>query len=138
MINFFLYPLIGRGIVRFGERKLLSLEYLSLVAIFVAYATVQSRWLIMVLYVLDQIFFNFSMAIQTYFQKIADPKDIASSISISFAINHIAAVTLPVLGGALWMIDYRIPFLGGAVFSFISFLAVQKIRSDLVLPYDQS
>ena len=130
VLNYFLFPLIGKSIIRFGERKILSIEYFSLIFIFVAYATVQSKWLIMILYLLDQVFYNFHIAIQTYFQKIGDPKDIASSISVSFTINHIAAVVLPAIGGALWMIDYRIPFIGGAVFSFVSLMAVQRIQTQ--------
>jgi predicted MFS family arabinose efflux permease len=129
VINYFLCPLIGKSIIRFGERKMLSLEYASLIFIFLAYATVQSKIIIVILYVLDQVFYNFHIAIQTYFQKIADPGDIAASIPVSFTINHIAAVALPAIGGVLWMIDYRIPFVGGAVFSLISLLAVQKIRT---------
>jgi hypothetical protein len=43
---------------------------------------IQSKWLIMVLYVLDQVFYNFHIAIQTYFQKIGDPRDIASIIPL--------------------------------------------------------
>jgi hypothetical protein len=130
VLNYFLFPLIGKGIIRFGERKILSIEYFSLIFIFVAYATVQSKWLIMILYLLDQVFYNFHIAIQTYFQKIGDPKDIASSISVSFTINHSAAVVLPAIGGVLWMIDYRIPFIGGAVFSFVSLMAVQRIQTQ--------
>lgn len=125
---YFLYPLIGKSIIRFGERKVLSLEYASLIFIFLAYATVQSKMIIALLYILDQIFYNFHIAIQTYFQKIADPGDIASSISVSFTINHIAAVVLPAIGGVMWMIDYRIPFVCGAVFSLVSLMAVQKIQ----------
>ena len=128
VMNYFLCPLIGKSIIRFGERKILSIEYFSLIFIFLAYATAQSKMLIMILYILDQVFYNFHIAIQTYFQKIGDPKDIASSISVSFTINHIAAVILPAIGGVLWMIDYRIPFIGGAILSFISLIAVQKIR----------
>jgi hypothetical protein len=127
VINYFLCPLIGKSIIRFGERKILSLEYVSLIFIFLAYASAQSKMLIMILYILDQVFYNFHIAIQTYFQKIGNPKDIASSISVSFTINHIAAVILPAIGGMLWMIDYRIPFIGGAIFSFVSLIAVQKI-----------
>jgi len=47
---------------------------------------------------------------------------------VSFTINHIAAVFLPAIGGILWMIDYRIPFVCGAVFSLVSLMAVQKIK----------
>jgi hypothetical protein len=130
IMNYFMFPVIGKSIARFGERKILSLEYFSLIFIFIAYAITQSKWLIIVLYLLDQFFYNFHIAIQTYFHKIGDPKDIASSVSISFTINHIAAVVLPALGGLLWVIDYRIPFIGGAFFSFISLIAVQKIRTQ--------
>jgi hypothetical protein len=126
-INYFLSPLIGTSIIRFGERKVLSLEYGALVFIFLAYAVVDSKWVAAVLYILDHIFFNFAIAIRTYFQKVADPKDIAPSMAVGFTINHIAAVFLPAVGGMLWMVDYRIPFVAGAFFSLISLLAVQKI-----------
>ena len=128
LINYFLSPLIGKSIIRFGERKVLSLEYFSLIIIFIAYVTVTSRWLAALLYILDHIFFNFNIAINTYFQKVGDPRDIAPSMAVGFAINHIASVVLPAVGGVLWMVDYRIPFIGGAAMSLISLLAVQRIR----------
>jgi MFS family permease len=129
-VNYFLSPLIGKGIIRFGERKILSLEYFSLIFIFSGYAIVQSKLPAAMLYILDHIFFNFSIAIRTYFQKIGDPKDIAPTMAVGFTINHIAAVVLPVLGGVLWMVDYRIPFILGAGLSFISLAAVQKINTN--------
>jgi hypothetical protein len=128
IISYYLSPLIGKSIIRFGERRVLSLEYFSLVIIFIAYALTSSKWVVAGLYILDQIFFNFSIAIRTYFQKVGDPRDIAPSMAVGFTINHIAAVFLPALGGFLWVIDYRIPFFGGAVLAAISLLAVQKIR----------
>ncbi len=127
LINYFLSPLIGKGIVRFGERKIMTLEYTSLVFVFCGYALVQSSTLAAVLYILDHIFFNFSIAIRTYFQKIGDPGDIAPSMAVGFTINHIAAVALPLAGGLLWMVDYRIPFIAGACLSCISLAAVQRM-----------
>jgi MFS family permease len=126
-VNYFLSPLIGKSIIRFGERKVLSLEYFSLIFIFIAYAFVQSKMLVAVLYILDHIFFNFAIAIRTYFQKVGDPRDIAPSMAVGFTINHIAAVFLPAIGGLLWMVDYRILFIVGAVLSMASLIAVQQI-----------
>lgn len=131
VVNYFLSPLIGKAIVRFGERKVLSGEYASLIVIFLAYAMVDSKWIVAVLYVLDHIFFNFSMAIRTFFQKIGDPGDIAPSMAAGFTINHIGAVVFPVVGGVLWMVDYRIPFIAGAAMSLISLVAVQLITSQV-------
>jgi predicted MFS family arabinose efflux permease len=131
IINYYLSPLIGKSIIRFGERKVLSLEYFSLIFIFAAYAVTGSKLVVALLYILDHIFFNFSIAIRTYFQKVGDPRDIAPSMAVGFTINHIAAVVLPALGGLLWVIDYRIPFIGGAMMSLVSLIAVQMIRTPV-------
>lgn len=130
-VNYFLAPFIGKCINRFGERKVLSLEYGSLIIIFIAYALVDSKLVAAFLYIADHIFFNFSIAIRTFFQKIADPADIAPSMAVGFTINHIAAVVLPAIGGLLWLVDYRIPFIGGAVLSAVSLLLVQIITSQI-------
>jgi len=126
-VNYVLSPAIGRAIVRFGERRVLSVEYGGLIVVFLVYAFSGSKWVVIVMYVLDHILFNFAIAIRTYFQKVADPPDIAPSMAVGFTINHIAAVVMPAIGGALWIIDYRIPFIAGAGLSLISLLAVQHI-----------
>ncbi|MDJ0783110.1 MAG: MFS transporter [Desulfosarcinaceae bacterium] len=127
IVNYFAGPLIGKAIIRFGERRVLSVEYSGLIFVFLGYALTQSPWVAALLYILDHLFFNFAIAIRTYFQKVADPRDTAPSMAVSFTINHIAAVLLPAIGGILWMVDYRIPFVAGAGMSLISLLAVQRI-----------
>jgi hypothetical protein len=126
-VNYFLSPLIGKAIIRYGERKVLSLEYFSLLFIFTAYAFIESKIIVAFLYILDHIFYNFAIAIRTYFQKVGDPRDIAPSMAVGFTINHIAAVFIPAIGGILWMINYRITFLGGVLLSLCSLIAVQKM-----------
>jgi MFS family permease len=68
------------------------------------------------------------MVENTYFQKIAEPEDIAPSISTAYAINHISAVIIPVVGGGLWLLNWRIPFIAGAVLALVSLFFVQKIK----------
>jgi hypothetical protein len=127
--------LIGKGIIRFGERKVLSMEYGSLIFVFLGYAITDSKIIVALLYILDHIFFNFAIAIRTYFQKVGDSRDIAPSMAMGFTINHIAAVFLPAIGGMLWIVDYRIPFIGGAAMSLVSFFAVQGIRVSVKKKY---
>jgi len=134
VVNYFLSPLIGKAIIRFGERRVLTVEYAGLILVFLAYAFSGSKMIVAAMYILDHVLFNFAIAIRTYFQKVADPKDIAPSMAVGFTINHIAAVVMPVLGGLVWMIDYRIPFVAGAFFSLISLCAVQKIPSSASHP----
>jgi len=79
--------------------------------------------------VLHFILFNFAIAIRSYFQKIGDPRDVAPTMAVGFTINHVAAVVIPAVGGALWMVDYKIPFIGGAVLSLVSLVLTQCIRT---------
>lgn len=131
VINFVANPLLARAVNRFGERSVLSVEYGSLIVIFLAYAWTDSPVVAGALYVLDNIFFNFSMAVKTFYQKIADPKDIASGMAVGFTINHIAAVFIPFMGGILWMADYRIVFLGGAAMGLISLILSQFVTRQI-------
>lgn len=128
IINWIINPMIGRAINAFGERTLCTVEYAGVIAVFLTYAYASSTWVVAAMYILDYILFNFAVAIRTYFQKIADPQDIAPSSAVGFTINHIAAVFLPALGGYLWMLDYRIPFLMGAALGVISLVLAQFIR----------
>jgi hypothetical protein len=131
LINFFISPQIGKAVNRFGERKMLSLEYGSLIVIFLVYAFSDSKILVGIMYILDHIFFNFALAIRTFFQKMAEPGDIAPSMAVGFTINHIAAVILPVFGGILWIYNYKIPFIMGSALSLISLFFVQMIDREV-------
>jgi len=108
-------PKVGRLIARLGERRVLIIEYTGLVGVFLAYAFVDTAWVAVGLYLLDHLFFAMSFATKTYFQKIADPQDIASTSGVSFTINHIAAVVIPVVFGHIWVSDHSLVFLAGAV-----------------------
>lgn len=127
-INWFVNPLIGRAINAFGERLLCTVENAGVVAVFLTYAYAQSKGVVAAAYIFDYILFNFSVAIRTYFQKIAVPQDIAPTSAVGFTINHVAAVFLPALGGYLWMIDYKIPFQVGAGLGVVSLVLAQFIR----------
>ena len=124
-INVTLAPKIGRLIHKFGERRSLIFEYVGLAFIFVGYAVVESSTFAVFLYIADHIFFSIAIALKTYFQKIADPADIASSAGVSFSINHIAAVFIPVIFGLIWLYSPSLVFLAGAGMAVLSlFLAL--------------
>ncbi|MDA1370185.1 MAG: MFS transporter [Proteobacteria bacterium] len=126
-LTFWLAPKIGSLISYIGERRALTLEYVGLIIVFVSYAFVDTIAVAVVLYLLDHLFFALAIAIKTYFQKIADPADIAATSSISFTINHIAAVVLPALLGLLWVVNHSAVFLVGAAIAGGSLLLSQLI-----------
>lgn len=131
ILNFFLSPYTGKSISRFGERTLLSIESFCLFFVFIAFATLHFKYVLIGLYIFGSIlFYNIPpIAIRTYFQKVADPKDIAATMAAGSAINHVSTSLAPAIGGMLWMIDYRIPFVFVAVLCIISFIAVQQIQT---------
>ena len=118
---------IGQLIGRFGERRALTFEYIGLIMVFIAYGLVQNATIAAFLYILDHMFFAMAIAISTYFQKIADPKDMASSAGVSFSINHIAAVIIPAILGLVWIWSHSLVFYIGALFALLSLIAAQFI-----------
>ena len=119
-------PLLGRFVAHFGERRTLIFEYAGLALVFALYGGIYwFGWgvlLAAVLYVVDHLFFAFAIAQKSYFQKIADPKDVASTAGVSFSINHIAAVVIPALLGIVWLTSPQLVFYIGAGFAICSLI----------------
>jgi predicted MFS family arabinose efflux permease len=130
--NMFLGPIIGGVIGRFGERNALVFEYIGLTIIFLAYGGIYVfGWGVTLaagLYVLDHMFFGLSIAQKTYFQKIADPADIAPTAAVAFTINHIGAVVLPAILGYLWLTS------PASVFGVAAFIALISLFLSMCIP----
>ncbi|MBF9043299.1 MFS transporter [Rhodobacterales bacterium HKCCE4037] len=124
LVNMAVAPVLGHVVGRFGERLALMVEYTGLGMIFVLYAGLYVfDWgfqLAAGLYVVNHIFFALALAIKTYFQKIADPEDIAPTAAVAFTINHIAAVFLPFLLGYLWLSSPTAVFIVAAGMACVS------------------
>lgn len=120
LLNMYFAPKIGKFITKFGESITLKFEYIGLMLVFVSYAFVENLYFAYFLFILDHVLFSMAIALKTYFQKIADPKDIASASAVSFTINHIAAVFLPALLGILWLYSNSLVFIVGACIAFLS------------------
>ncbi len=125
-------PIMGHVVAYWGERRALLFEYAGLIVVFSLYGGIYFfhwGWVIAsALYVVDHIFFALALALKTYFQKIADPGDIAPTAAVAFTINHISAVFLPVLLGLLWVIS------PAAVFVFAAGIACGSFLLALLIP----
>lgn len=120
VFNMIFAPRIGALIGRFGERKALIFEYVGLILVFACYAIVENPWIAAGLYIVDHGFFALAIAMKTYFQKIADPADIASTAGVAFTISHIVAVVLPFGLGLVWIVNSSAVFVLGAGMAAIS------------------
>ena len=125
--NIYIAPKIGKLIRFIGERQTLTLEYVGLIIVFVGYALVESAAWAVVLYIVDHLFFAMAIALKTYFQKIADPADIAPTAGVSFSISHIAAVVVPVVFGYIWLVSPSAVFYAGAFMAAISLVLARFV-----------
>jgi MFS family permease len=132
VVNIVVAPLLGRFVAYFGERRTLIIEYIGLTVVFSLYGGIYwFGWgvlLASILYVVDHVLFALALALKTYFQKIADPADIAPTAAVAFTINHIAAVFLPVLLGLLWVVS------PSAVFVLAALMALASLGLSCMIP----
>ncbi|MGH2386953.1 MAG: MFS transporter [Chloroflexota bacterium] len=120
---------IGRLIDRFGERRVLVINYIVLVFLFSGYALVHTVLLLGVVYCIDNVLFGCSTAIPTYLGKIAPRNEMTPTLAMGSTANHIAAVSVPVLGGIVWdNIGYQVTFFAGAATCIISVLVALSIK----------
>jgi predicted MFS family arabinose efflux permease len=99
-----LRPLLGDVIDWLGERTVLAVDEIMLLAVCLVYAFVGNVYVLMGAYILDHILFALRVARTTYLKKIAvDPADITPTISLGITIDHVVAMSLPILSGWLWV-----------------------------------
>jgi MFS family permease len=104
-------PALGRMIDRFGERKVLMADAALTFSICIGYGFAEhlgnkdaALWLLYVCFVGDQLLFGVGMARDTYLSKIAVKReDIAPALSLGVTINHAVSMSVPAVGGLIWI-----------------------------------
>jgi predicted MFS family arabinose efflux permease len=130
IINVLTLRWTGQLVGRIGERMAMSIAFGSLALIFLGYAYVQNLTVLFGLFILDNIIFGFNVALPAYFQKIAVTKDeITGNLSVEQAIQHIAAITVPLIGGIVWeKYGAQAPFLFGVGIVLAGLVLAQQMH----------
>ena len=130
-------PFVGKLIDRLGERTILTLNYAVLILIFAGYGVIKNVNILFALYVVDNLFMLFSLALVTYIGRIAEPGDLRGSLSMGITMNHVAAVIMPLAGGYLWsFLGYSTVFYLGAGIAAVTLVLAARLprREALVTP----
>jgi len=104
-------PALGRAIDQFGERKVLMADSALILSICMGYGFANhlgsqrlALWLLYACFVTDQLLFGVNMARDTYMSKIAlKPEHVAPSLSLGVTINHAVSMSVPSVGGLIWV-----------------------------------
>jgi len=104
-------PALGRAIDCLGERCVLMTDAAVTLLVCLGYASAHrlgshgaALGLLCICFVLDQLFMGTGMARDIYLSKIAARReDIAPTLSMGVTINHAVSMSIPALGGLVWM-----------------------------------
>jgi predicted MFS family arabinose efflux permease len=129
IVSTLIYQRLGKAVDRIGERTVLSVSALISIPIFLGYAYLKNLPVLFAFFIADNIIFGFSIALETYFQKIAPNDEITSNVSMGTTINHVSAVFVPALGGFLWTkYGYHTTFLAGVGIVVLSLIFSLMVR----------
>ena len=129
--------IVGNAIDRLGERFVLSAEAILLVFICLGYAFAENIAsagiaviILSVCYIIDNSMNAVEMARSTYVRKIvSNPEDVTSVLAAGISFDHIIAMSIPFLGGLLWVTcGYKALFLSAACIGLLNFFLSTKIR----------
>jgi predicted MFS family arabinose efflux permease len=130
---------VGKLIDKIGERKLLIFYYTCLTFLFIGYALIRNKYVLYGIFLVDNAFFVFAMALTTYVGRLAPSNEKTMTLSMGVAMNHIASVTMPLAGGIAWKyLGYKWTFLIGSAAAAASILAVIRIPKHLAPVAEQS
>jgi len=128
VISYFASPWVGRLIDRVGERPVLMFYFACLSVFFVGYAFIADVRILYALFVVDSAFFVFATALTTYVNRIAPPSEHTPTLSMGVAMNHVAAVIMPIVGGVLWVnLGHEWAFLTGAAAAVVSVFVAMRV-----------
>jgi predicted MFS family arabinose efflux permease len=138
IIGIVFQPFLGRMIDRIGERLVLAIEAVFLVAICLGYGF-SKFWLpetiafyaVGLFFILDQMLNSVGMARSMYIKKIAlQPADVQPALTAGVAIDHIFSITIALVGGVIWeTFGFQYVFLLGMLIAVVNFLSALKIRT---------
>ncbi len=116
-IGIFFMPMLGKWIDRFGVKKMLYLDALSFIFVYLAYGLMSSGFtsglftkvglpvlITMSLIILDKMSMQMGIIKTLYLRSIVvDEKDITKTLSLGISLDHVVSIFAGMLGGVIWV-----------------------------------
>ena len=153
-VGIFFLPLIGRCIDRYGIRRVMVIEAIAFMGVYIAYASL-SGWLstrpdftlaqafytaalggilmilaVCLLSVIDRVTAQFGIARSIYLKSVAiSEEDVMPSIAMGMSIDHVFAIVGAVLCGLIWYnLGPQYVFMVAALMSLINVMIARGIK----------
>jgi MFS family permease len=138
VLGIFFQPAMGRLIDRCGIRFVLMWDAALVFLLCAGYAfspmlpdKTVALWVLYACLVMDQLLFGTGMARDIYMSGIAvKPEDVAPSLSLGVTINHIVSMSIPIIGGIIWVTyGYAWVFAAAAGVALLMLFFTRMIRA---------
>lgn len=122
-------PHMGAFMDKVGEKKPLTIYAITIILLFLGYATIQNVFVLYALYIIDNVLFTFSIGFNLYLNRIVRPGELTPSLAMGVTMNHVAAVSLPVIGAFVWQQtgNYQLSFYMGMGLAVMALIATRKM-----------
>jgi MFS family permease len=140
-IGIFFIPALGRWLDKYGIRKMLYVDAISFIVVYIAYGFLASGFssgilskagipviLTFILIILDRMSMQMSMIKTIYLRSISvDKSEITPTLSFGMSMDHIVSIICAYIGGIIWTtLGPQYIFFFAAAASFVN-LAVAKL-----------
>ncbi len=102
LITSYTHQRMGKIVDKFGERRVLTFYYAFLGLTYLGFGFIRDVRVVVPLFVLARVAMGLTVALNSYFYKIAPAEEITSNVSMRTTIDHVAAIFIPLIGGFLW------------------------------------
>lgn len=115
-ISIFFLSRLGRWMDQFGIKKMMYVDALTFIGVYVIYGFVvwgmisgvlpkqgYAIWFVYLLYVLDRLSMQIGMVNSIYLRSIAwDQEEVTSTLSMGISLDHVVSILAAVAGGYVW------------------------------------
>jgi hypothetical protein len=143
LIGIFFIPALGRWLDRFGIKKMLYVDAISFIFVYVAYGLVSSGFssgtlataglpviLTFALFIIDRMSMQMGIIRSLYLRSIAiSPADIAPTLTTGQSMDHVMSIICATVGGVIWGTwGPQYIFYLAAVLSLLNYLVAYKVK----------
>jgi MFS family permease len=144
-ISIFFLSKLGRWMDRFGIKRMMYLDALTFIIIYIIYGFVVwgivegvlpdhgwSVWFVYILFILDRLSMQIGMVNSIYMRSIAwDHDDVTSTLSAGISLDHLVSITAAIAGGYIWATwGSQWVFFLAAAFSMGNLYVAYKVQPD--------
>lgn len=142
-VGIFFIPAVGRWLDRFGYKKLLYVDALSFIGVYLLFGVLCASYvngslpkvgwpvyIAYVLFIIDRMSTQLGLVRTVYLKKIAErSEDITPTLSLGMTLDHFVSIIAAALGGLAWgRFGPQYIFFGVALLSFINLFVAIRVR----------